>query len=218
MPIRTKISRGRGRPPSYDRERAYAAIDGCFLTRGFHGPSIDDLAAATAMNRPSLRAAFGDRRDMYASALDRRHQALSASLSSLFSSDAPLAEHLRSFYAGALAMYTGGVHGPVGCLAVCTATAEAYADPLIRDRLVAILTLIDDALEARFTRAVEQGELPAEVDPRRHARLAAAIVHSLAVRARTRTPSSQLRELIDDAITLLLGPAARAARSRISAK
>jgi len=36
-----------------------------FWRNGYDGTSLDDLVAATGMNRPSLYAAFGDKRDLY---------------------------------------------------------------------------------------------------------------------------------------------------------
>ena len=42
-------------------ERAIKA----FWPAGFAGTSLDELAAATGMNRPSLYGAFGDKHDLY---------------------------------------------------------------------------------------------------------------------------------------------------------
>ena len=41
-----------------------------FWKTGYAGTSLDDIAAATGMNRPSLRAAFGDKHAIYLKALN----------------------------------------------------------------------------------------------------------------------------------------------------
>src|SRR5262249_13831611 len=57
--------RTRGGPRQYDPELALAKAAAAFWKHGYAATSLDDLAAATGMNRPSLYAAFGDKRDLY---------------------------------------------------------------------------------------------------------------------------------------------------------
>jgi AcrR family transcriptional regulator len=56
------MKRARGRPRSFDRETALQAAGQRFRTHGFAGTSLDELAEATGLNRPSLYPAFGDKR------------------------------------------------------------------------------------------------------------------------------------------------------------
>src|SRR5882724_10797919 len=60
----------RGRPRAYDPATAIARAAETFWKAGYAGTSLDDLSAATGMNRPSLYAAFGDKRDLYLKALE----------------------------------------------------------------------------------------------------------------------------------------------------
>src|ERR1700681_4918141 len=55
----------RGRPRAYDPEVALAKARNAFWQTGYAATSLDDLSEATGMNRPSLYAAFGDKRDLY---------------------------------------------------------------------------------------------------------------------------------------------------------
>jgi AcrR family transcriptional regulator len=57
--------RPRGRPRAYDPDVALAQAMDTFWHAGYAGTSLDDLSAATGMNRPSLYAAFGDKRALY---------------------------------------------------------------------------------------------------------------------------------------------------------
>ncbi|WP_164045375.1 TetR family transcriptional regulator, partial [Serratia marcescens] len=53
----TKIApRGRGRPRKFDQEAALRAALQRFRTLGYANTSLDELAAATGVNRPSLYA------------------------------------------------------------------------------------------------------------------------------------------------------------------
>ena len=49
----------RGRPRAYEPELALARALDVFWKDGFAATSLDDLSAATGMNRPSLYGAFG---------------------------------------------------------------------------------------------------------------------------------------------------------------
>ncbi|MBI3517067.1 MAG: TetR/AcrR family transcriptional regulator, partial [Proteobacteria bacterium] len=60
----------RGRPRAYDPEAALAKATAAFWGAGFAATSLDDLCAATGMNRPSLYGAFGDKRALYHHALE----------------------------------------------------------------------------------------------------------------------------------------------------
>src|SRR6185369_10477201 len=55
----------RGRPRAYEPEVALARALDVFWREGFAATSLDDLSAATGMNRPSLYGAFGDKRELY---------------------------------------------------------------------------------------------------------------------------------------------------------
>src|SRR3954470_12000138 len=55
----------RGRPRAYEPEVALARALDVFWKDGFAATSLDDLSAATGMNRPSLYGAFGDKRELY---------------------------------------------------------------------------------------------------------------------------------------------------------
>ena len=60
----------RGRPRAYEPQVALARAAAQFWKAGYAGTSLDDLVAATGMNRPSLYAAFGDKRDLYLKTLE----------------------------------------------------------------------------------------------------------------------------------------------------
>jgi len=205
----TKISaaRRRGRPRRFEPDAALDRAVDAFWTGGYNGTSLDDLSAATGMNRPSLYAAFGDKRQIYLAALGRFAQQMEAAVSTAMADAPTLADALARFYRGALDVYLSGDESARGCFVICTAAVDAPEEPLIRDALQSVLTLIDTKLAARFRRAVEAGELPAATDVDMLGALAAATLHSLAVRARAGTPRAALDALATASIAQLLRPA-----------
>jgi AcrR family transcriptional regulator len=186
--------RKRGRPRAYDPKTALKAVTDAFWEQGFQGASLDDLATATGMNRPSLYAAFGDKKAMYLEALRRLRSQVNAGLDAVLGAGFVPRDALLQFYLRALPVYLSGERGPRGCLAICTASVEAANDEDVRDVLAGLLDDIDGKLAQLF---------PSKQKARAH--LAASVLHSLAVRARAGQSPKSLRALAEAAVETLMG-------------
>lgn len=197
----------RGRPRAYDAERATWQALEAFWTGGYTGTSLDDLAAATGMNRPSLYAAFGDKKALYLKTLARFEDELRKEMGGELFARKAIADALLAFYGAALEFYFSGTEGARGCFVVCTAPAEAARDEDIRAALHRILKGIDDGLEVRFRKAMKDGELPAAADANALAKLAAAALHSIAIRARAGETKKTLQTMAFQTVGLLCAQA-----------
>jgi AcrR family transcriptional regulator len=192
----------RGRPRAYDPDGALRNAMKAFWQTGYSGTSLDDLAAATAMNRPSLYAAFGDKRSLYLRAMDHYWQAGYAAMEEALGADRPLSEALMRVYRSALSLYFSGPT-PRGCFVIGTATTEAVEEPDIRVAMGDGLRELDKRVEARIRAAREAGELPEDADPAFLAFLTCAVMHSFAVRARSGTPRTELEEMAQKTVALI---------------
>ena len=197
----------RGRPRAYEPEVALARALDVFWKEGFAATSLDDLSAATGMNRPSLYAAFGDKRELYIKSYEGYRDRMRARMGEAFSIDLPLREWLEKIYAIALDMYLSGKDGARGCFTVMTATSEAVFDPDIRELVVTGLAETDRFFARIFSRARDRGELPPSADPQVLGHLAAATLHSLAVRARAQAPRAELDAIVRGALDVICGKA-----------
>jgi len=195
----------RGRPRAYDPQAALLRARDTFWRTGFAGTSLDEISAATGMNRPSLYAAFGDKRALYLEALAQYWQLAFADMRESLAEDLPLGEALMRVYDGALSIYFSGDGGPRGCFVIGTAVTEAVEDSEIRQSLATGFHTFDTDFEARFRTAIEQGELKEDADPAALAVIATATMHTIAIRARSGAPRADLRELARKAITVICG-------------
>lgn len=194
----------RGRPPAYDRDKALAALRDAFWQAGFSATSLDELAAAAGMNRPSLYGAFGDKRAMYLAALGAFTAGMGKAVGQALA--APRLETaLRDVYRTFIDIHLSGPDGPRGCFVMSTAPVEAPQDPAIREALAAVFSDLDAGLEARLRRAQTDGEIAEDADPALLAQVAAAVVHSLALRARAGASRDELEALADQAVRMVCG-------------
>lgn len=156
------------------------------------------------MNRPSLYGAFGDKRDIYLKAIERYRQASRTAIEAALARGQPLCDALGRVYAAALSLYVSGKQAR-GCFLIGTAATEAVDSPEVRAALAASLRELDEAFEARIRHARDEGELPPDADPAALARLASAVLHTLAIRARAGEKRAALEATAAAGIDLICG-------------
>jgi TetR/AcrR family transcriptional regulator, copper-responsive repressor len=193
------VTKRLGRPPAYDRAAAVGAMTNVFWQQGFAATSLDDIALATRMNRPSLYAAFGDKRAMYLLALEAFAARAVAGMAAELAKP-ELAEALAGLFDQAIAVYTDGLVAR-GCFLVCSGAHEAADDPDARAAVAGMFAAIEAQVRDRFSMARAE-ELPVGLAADDAARIITAIAHSMAVRARTGAPEAELRALAGLAIRM----------------
>jgi len=204
-----KIERGaeakrRGRPRAYQPDVALGKALDLFRKEGFAATSLDDLSAATGMNRPSLYGAFGDKRELYIKSYQRYRDDARTATTDIFREDMPIRKRLARIYAVALDIYLNG-ESPRGCFTVMTAGSEAVHDPEIRAMVQEALAELDKAFAACFRRGKEKGELPPSADVQTLGQLASATIHTIAIRARAGVPRKELEAIVRGAIDGMVG-------------
>ena len=191
----------RGRPRAYDPRQALARAADTFWKAGYAGTSLDDLSDATGMNRPSLYAAFGDKRDLYLKTLEHYREESRGLARAALADDPPLRVFLKRFYDKALELYLDD--GPRGCYSIGTAATVAAVDDQVRAFLADSMRSTDSFLKHRIEKAKQRGELARDADPAALAYLASGTLHTLAVRARAGLSRKELDALADAAIGVI---------------
>src|SRR3569832_216447 len=98
----------RGRPRADEPDEALGKALDLFRKGGFAATSLDDLSAATGMNRPSLYGAFGDKRELYIKSHARYRDEARAAMADIFRGDASVRRQLERIFATALDIYLSG--------------------------------------------------------------------------------------------------------------
>lgn len=197
----------RGRPRAFDAKVTLEKAREVFWDRGFAGTSLDTLSAATELNRPSLYGAFGDKEDLYLNVLEGYRAESMDGLADALDPSLPLRENLARVYSSALDIYLHGETAARGCFLIGTATAEAIQHERVREVLNRSLNDFDGEIEKRMRLAMVRGELPDGSDVNMLARLASAVMHSLAVRARAGDSRERLEVLAQSGVDMICGKA-----------
>jgi AcrR family transcriptional regulator len=176
----------RGRPRSFDRERALERAMQVFWRRGYESTSVSDLTRAMRINPPSLYAAFGDKERLYLEAISRyesdRHDALVQTLEQAPSARAAIERLLLS---AARDLTDGECRG---CMLSNAQPGEAHLQSALAERRA----VPQRALEARFERAVRERELGRAADTAALASFYTAVMQGMALQARDGAPRGSL--------------------------
>ena len=172
-----------------------------FWRGGYAATSLEDLSAGMGMNRPSIYAAFGDKRALYLRAASDYADNSRAWLATALARPRPLPDGLRAVYRYARDFYLAG-DAPRGCFLLGTAVTEANRDPDVRAVVEDTMSAFTATFAQRFERAERDGELSPHA-PDALAHIATAALNTLAVRARTGADPASLDALSDATIRVI---------------
>lgn len=195
----------RGRPRSFDADAVLDKARAVFWNLGYAATSLDDLALATGLNRPSLYGAFGGKHALYMASLQRSRDESVRAMGQALALAQPLREVLGIIYATAGRIYRAGEAGQRGCFLIGTAVTQAVDDTEARDLLARFVAESDALFTDRFV--ASRTELAPGVDPAGAAMVAVAAMHTLAIRARTGADEAAMTRVADAAVALICGPA-----------
>lgn len=191
-----------GRKRSFDRDVALDAAMNAFWKKGFDATTYDDLVAATGVNRPSLYAAFGDKRAFFEAILQRYFDSKSTpAIQQILNGKGSTRKVIGDWLRATADHMTDPAHPP-GCI-----MAQAQAESgVARDHgTVAGLYLsrFEDALRQRLKTAKKAGELPPDTDPAALSRVLIAVNLGMGTMARNGATRNTLRQVAQSAATMI---------------
>ena len=187
----------RGRPRSFDRDRALRRAVERFWEQGYEGTSIADLTEAMGISAPSLYAAFGSKEDLFREAV--------ASYADDSLSDRALAREPTARGAVAAMLHDNAdayadPSTPPGCMLVLGAPVGTPEQSGIRERLAAERRAALDRLRARLDRGVADGELPPGTDTAALAGFYSTVLDGMSIKARDGASTAELHAIADAAL------------------
>ncbi|WP_294235393.1 TetR/AcrR family transcriptional regulator [uncultured Sphingomonas sp.] len=190
----------KGRPREFCTDQALASALRVFWSKGYEGASMADLTEAMGITKPSLYAAFGNKEALFHKALELYEAEKMAYMRQAL--EQPTARGVADcLLRGALEVMTSQSE-PRGCLGVIHSVACGTEAESIKAEVVARRSSSRAALVARFQRAVDEGDLRADVDPVGLANLLFGLLQGMGVQAGSGVARKELESLIDSALAL----------------
>jgi AcrR family transcriptional regulator len=186
----------RGRPRAFDPDVALERAMHVFWAKGYEGASLSDLTRAMRINRPSLYAAFGNKKQLFGKVLDRYMDGPVAYFGKALV--APRARDVVEQIFLGTARMADDPRIPAGCLMV--QGALACGDASVRNEVVARRGASDAALRRRLQRAKREGDLPKNADPAELAHYVMTVVRGMAVQSAGGASRGQLSRIAQMAL------------------
>lgn len=138
------------RPRAFDPDTALQDVMNVFWKKGYEGASLQDIEAATGLNKQSLYRVFGDKRAMYLAALDIYERNIIAErIAPLVKTDDSAYDRFDTLFTNAITARTvkGDRRGCFLCNAsVDQAALDAGTGQKVQAMMGRIVTLFDGAL------------------------------------------------------------------------
>lgn len=182
-----------GRKRGFDRDEVLDQVVRAFWRDGYRATSVADLTETTGVNPPSLYAAFGDKRALFAEAVTR-YQATYGSFTARALEEEPTARRAveRILDEAATEYTTPG--RPKGCLVLSAPELHDLRDQAVR------------AVEAKIRHDVATAALPAGTDAHRLAGFVAAVVRGMSSLARDGATRAELHDVARTAVAAWPAP------------
>lgn len=186
--------RPKGRPRGFDRAMALDAAMRLFWTRGYEATSISELASAMRVNPPSLYAAFGDKRQLFAEAVERYRADHGSFASEALAGAHSARDAVQRLLDRAAEAYTDPAC-PAGCMVIHSAQNCSADDDEVAESLARIRGAMQDAIRVRIEEGQRSSELPSGTGPAELAAFYAAIIQGMSTMSRDGATFEQLRAI-----------------------
>ena len=190
----------RGRPRAFDRDQALEAAMRVFWEKGYVATSMTDLTTAMGIASPSLYAAFGSKEDLFREALDRYDSTYHGLAAEVLNSDAPAREQFERLLH--LSARENDRQTPAGCMMLMACEQRAELSAELAESLSTRRTVAVVLMEQRLHRAMDTGEVPADIDARAIAEFYGTIQRGLSISAKTGATPEELRSVITSSMAV----------------
>lgn len=191
------------RPKEFNPDEALEKAMQVFWHKGYEASSMEDLLTAMNLNRGSLYATFGDKRELFLKAMDLYCTSGGiGSRLSILNQPGPAIPLIRQFV-GAMLEFALSDPQRRGCLIANTAMELAPHQNDIAKKVSVRLQTLEEAFFKLLTRAKQERKLTKAKDPRALARVLVTMMQGTIVMIKAGTPADVVRQTAETALSIL---------------
>jgi len=187
----------RGRPRSFDTDVVLDNVLKVFWKHGFQNTNLSELTRVTGLSKPSLYAAFGNKKSLYLIVLERYINLLGEMHVGILTNEPNGRQAIEFFLRSLVKMFTD-LKLPGGCF-IITGTADfggALVPKEIETALYLALENTETLLSERLFQAQGDGQLPESTNLQDLCKLLCTLIAGLAVQAKTGATEDTLNLVI----------------------
>jgi AcrR family transcriptional regulator len=188
-----------GRPRAFDRDTALLAAMRTFWTQGYEGTSVQDLATAMGVNKPSLYATFGCKEEIFREAVELYDRVEGKATSQSLKKAGTAREAVESMLRSNARAYVVE-EGPRGCMIVLSSLLGAPENESVRAFLADNRLQGEATLRERLAQGMAEGDLAASADLDQFAAFYTTVLEGLSIQARDGASIEKLNIIIDAAM------------------
>lgn len=190
------------RAREFDPALALNKAMGVFWQKGYANTSIDDLVAATGVNRYGLYAEFESKRGLFLTCLDHYQNEIVEMAFGVVEQPSASLSNIRDYFN----MITGPApagRGEMGCLMINTANDVAAHDKRTAKKVEKYRARLQSGFRKALSNAKANGELAARVDVEQMADFLIGVVQGLSVMIRSRAQPKMIANVVTTALSCL---------------
>ena len=190
------------RPQAFDTRQVLEDAMQLFWRQGYASTSMRDLTQATRLQPGSLYAAFKNKRQLFLQALDHYSSSLHKAVRERLYAEGPPLQRIRDFFQYLVEQSQRDTEVR-GCLLVNTLLEMPADDEEINRHVRNMLQQVEQDFCHVLEEAQAQGDLAADRDPARLARLLITGIFGLRVYNRMHPLQGELQAVVDELLLLL---------------
>jgi AcrR family transcriptional regulator len=191
----------RGRPRSFDEDRAIESATRVFWEKSYEGATMADLTEATGLNRSSIHAAFGSKKGLFLKVIERYREGPMSYIPKALAE--PTLPQVIEALLRSIVNFLSVPGNPKGCLSIHGALVCGTNGEPVEHIMTEWRKTTESLMKKRIQQAQREGELGREVDAADYARYIGAIMTGIGIQALNGASGAELTRLADMALQFL---------------
>ncbi len=189
------------RPKQFKRQAALERAMDVFWTHGYERASVQNLLDGMGINRGSMYDTFGDKHALFVDAVEHYCDTVMQKAFDLLATPGSPLGNVRRLLT-LMVEHASGEHTR-GCLICNTAVELGQSDPMVAEAVRGMLEKLEESLHEALDRAVDAGELRADLDTRALARFLTSTSQGIMVMGKANVGAEVLQDVIKVAESVL---------------
>jgi TetR/AcrR family transcriptional regulator, copper-responsive repressor len=196
--------RSKGRPRTFDRDRALHRALEVFWKRGYEPATMGELCSAMGINPPSLYAAFGNKASLFMEAVEHYETTYWAAPWRLLDEEPDLRKAMERFLLDAAAVLSS-LEAPCGCMVVLATANVSPESEDVHEAMKGLREISRANFLRRLERARVAGDLPDGTDVEALASAFNTLLQGLSIQARDGASPAELERIARASLAMLPG-------------